>query len=150
MVAIVAALTTDRPAGVPAPVRTRLESPNADQLPALTVYQGKEIVSPMHEDRDGRKSRGVVVRRALDVNIEVLSIAEAGATTPADTNADPTMVWVANAMAAAGTMGGLAHDAPDEAGSNFEYEQKEVSFFRAVMIFRIEYSTLTVDVEAVK
>jgi hypothetical protein len=150
MLAMVAALTAGRPVGVPAPVRTRLESPNADQLPALTVYQGREIVSPMHEPVDGRKTRGVVVRRALDVNVEVLAIAEAGAATPADAAADPTMAWVVKSLAAAGTFSGLAHDAPDEVGTVFAYEAKEVSFVRAIMTFRIEFSTLTVDAEALK
>ena len=63
--AAVLALATGAPAGIPAPVRTRLDSPSADQLPALTIYQGMETVEPMREPKAGVASRGPVVRRAF-------------------------------------------------------------------------------------
>jgi hypothetical protein len=55
--AAVTALTTGRPAGVSLPVRTRIDSPDAEELPALTIYQALEKVEPMHDERLGRRSR---------------------------------------------------------------------------------------------
>lgn len=141
-----------RPAEIPAPVRTRLESPKPSQLPALTVYQGREIVDPIHDERPGRSSRGAIVRRALDLKIEAVVKAVSGS--PADVAADPLLVWVTAAMSSIGrieTVGaprGLANDTPDEIGTTFEYEQGEYSFCRATLTYRIFYQSRTDNAEA--
>lgn len=147
VVAAVAVLAAGRPAEVPAPVRTRLESPRPDQLPAFTVYQGGEIVSPMREPKneDERTSRGAVVRRALDLKIEVVVKATDAA---ADATADPLLAWVTSALVGAGKLGGLLNDPADEAGTVFEYEQGEFLFCRATMTFRLHYQSKTADAEA--
>ena len=134
--------TVDRPADIPAPVRTRLVSPNSDQLPVLTVYQGRVVVSPMHPSREGRASRGVIVQRALEVKIE--AVVKAGGD-GADAAADPLLVWAATAMAGGGRFGGLANDPPDEVGIDFSYEQGSFSFIRATITFLCEFQTLTGD-----
>jgi hypothetical protein len=144
--AAVTALTTGAPAGVPAPVRTRLDSPGAEQLPALTVYQGVETVETMRDAKSGAASRGPIVKRSLLLSVEVLT--KAGPGGEPDKVADPVLAWVTKALAAAGTFGGLANQAADEIGTKFEYEQAETSFCRATQTFRIEYQTRTGDAES--
>lgn len=144
--AAVLALATGAPTGVPTPVRTRLDSPGADQLPALTVYQGVETVETMRDAKAGTASRGPIVRRSLLLSVEVLT--KAGSGGEPDKAADPILAWVTKALAAAGTFGGLANHPVDEVGTKFEYEQAETSFCRATQTFRIEYQTRTGDAES--
>ena len=143
--AAVLALATDAPEGVPAPVRTRLDSPGADQLPALTVYQGVETVEPMRDAKTGTASRGPIVRRSLLLSVEVLT--KAGAGEEPDKAADPLLAWATAALAAAGSFAGLANGPADELGTKFEYEQAETSFCRASQTFRFEYQSRTDDAE---
>jgi len=147
VVSAVTALATGTPSGVPAPVRTRLDSPSADQLPALTVYQAAETVETMRDYRAGGTSRGPIVRRSLLLNVEVLTRADEG--TEPDKAADPILAWATKALGAAGTMGGLTNQPADEVSTKFEYEQGETSFCRATMTFRIEYQSRADDAEAV-
>ena len=144
--AAVQALGTGAPAGVPVPVRTRLDSPSADQLPALTVYQGAETVESMRDAKAGMASRGPIVRRSLLLSIEVLT--KAGSGSQPDKAADPVLAWATSALATAGTFGGLANGPADELGTKFEYEQAETSFCRATQTFRIEYQTRTGDAQS--
>ncbi|MBU2499959.1 hypothetical protein KJ682_01385 [bacterium] len=143
--AAVLALATDAPVGVPAPVRTRLDSPGSDQLPALTVYQGAETVETMREAKTGTASRGPIVRRSVLVSVEVLT--KAGAGEEPDKAADPILAFATTALAAAGTFGGFANGPADEIGTKFEYEQAETSFCRATMTFRIDYQSRADDAE---
>ena len=144
--AAVLALATGAPAGVPAPVRTRLDSPTVDHLPALTVYQGTETVEAMREPKTGTASRGPIVRRSLLLSVEVLT--KAGAGMQPDAAADPILAWATAALAAAGNFGGLANGPADELGTKFEYEQAETSLCRATQTFRIEYQTRADDAES--
>ena len=143
--AAVSALATGAPPGVPAPVRTRLDSPSTNQLPALTVYQAAETVEPMRDYRAGRTSRGPVLRRSLLINVEAVTMAGLGQ--EPDKAADPILAWATKALAAAGTFDGLANDPADEIGTKFEYEQGETSFCRSTMTFRIQYQSRTDDAE---
>ena len=145
VVSAVAALATGAPSGVPVPVRTRLDSPSADQLPALTVYQAAETVETMRDYRAGGASRGPVVRRSLLLNVEVITKAGAGA--EPDKAADPILAWATKALGAAASFDGLANQPADEAGTKFEYEQGETSFCRATMTFRIQYQSRADDAE---
>ncbi len=143
--AAVLALTTNAPVGVPAPVRTRLDSPSADQLPALTVYQGMETVESMREAKTGTASRGPIVRRSVLLSVEILT--KAGAGGEPDKAADPILAWATASLAAAGTFGGLANGPADELSTKFEYEQAETSLCRATQTFRIEYQSRTDNAE---
>lgn len=143
--AAVLALTTDRPEGIPAPVRTRIDSPTAAQLPTLSVYQTNESVEPMRDYRAGSTSRGPVVRRAVLLSVEVLT--KATAADEPDKAADPMLAWATRAMLAGGTFGGLANAPPDELGTRFEYEQAEESICRATQSWRIHYQSRTDDAE---
>jgi len=143
--AAVQALATDAPAGVPEPVRTRLDSPSADQLPALTVYQGVETVDPMRDTKPGTAILGPIVRRSLLLSVEVLTKADSGE--EPDKAADPILAWASASLAAAGNFGGLANGPADELGTKFEYEQAETSFCRASQTFRIEYQSRADDAE---
>ena len=139
--AAVTALTTGAPAGVPAPVRTRLDSPSADQLPALTVYQGVETVETMRDAKPGTASRGPIVRRSLLLSVEVLTKAGIGWRARQGGRPDPGL----------GDQGARrsrhlrrpGQSPADEVGTKFEYEQAETSFCRATQTFRIEYQTRT-------
>jgi hypothetical protein len=139
------ALTTGRPIEVPAPVRTRLDSPSTDQLPVFSVYQVAEAVEPERDRRTGSAARGPVVRRSLLLNVEVVT--KAGAGEEPDKAADPILAWATKAIAAGGRFSGLANDPADEAGTKFEYEQGETSFCRATMTFRFEYQSRSDDAE---
>lgn len=140
------ALATGAPEGVPAPVRTRLDSPSTDQLPALTIYQATETVEPMRDAKTGTASRGPIVRRSVLLSVEVLT--KAGLGNEPDKAADPILAWATSALATAGSFGGLANGPADELGTKFEYEQAETSFCRATQTFRIEYQSRADDAEA--
>ncbi len=143
----VTALSTGAPAGVPTPVRTRLDSPTADQLPALTVYQAAETVETMRDFKAGGAARGPIVRRSVLLNVEVLT--KAGAGDEPDKAADPILAWATKALGAAGTLSGLANNPADEVGTKFEYEQAETSFCRSTMTFRIQYQSRADDAEQI-
>jgi hypothetical protein len=143
----VEALATGAPFGVPAPVRTRIDSPSADQLPALTVYQAAETVEPMHDPRPNRAAHGPVVRRSVLVAVEVIT--KAGAGVEPDKAADPILAWATKAIGSAGTFGGLANHPANEVGTKFEYEQGETSFCRATMTFRMQYQSRVDDAEQI-
>lgn len=141
--AAVTALNTDRPSGVPEFVRTRLESPTAEQLPAATVYAKKEETDRMRPVREGRTSRGPIVKRTLQLHIESLT-AHVGSDTP-DALADPILCWAVQAIGNAGTFSGLANDPADEEETTFEYEQADHSFCRATLVFAIEFQSKRSD-----
>lgn len=143
--AVITALETDAPEGIPAPVRTPLDSPSAAQLPALTVYQLREIVAPMRDKTTGAAMRGPVVRRVLDLNIEVIG-AWPGA--GADAELDPILAWITSSVVGAGTFDGLADNPADEAGTAFQYEQGQLSLVRAIVGFRFEYQTARDNAES--
>jgi len=143
--AAVTALNTARPAGLPEFIRTRIDSPNVDQLPANTIYQSQEVVEAMRDPKERRTSRGPVVRRHVLVAIETLQ--KAGSGQEPDKAADATLAWATKALAAAGSLGGLANDPPDEVDTRFEYEQAETSFCRATTRFRIYYQSRADDAE---
>lgn len=144
VLAVIDALGTDAPEGFPAPVRARLDSPDADQLPALTVYQATEIVAPMRDSKTGAAMRGPVVRRALLLNVEISVAAEGDGV---DALLDPYLAWITSAVVGCDTIGGLADNPPDEAGTQFGYEQAKVSIAKATVTFRIEYPTLPDNAE---
>lgn len=127
------------------PVRTRLESPSADQLPAMTMYQGIEGVSPMREPEPGQGTADdPVVRRALTLKVDVLVKATGDA---ADTAADPFLAWATSAIIGAGNFGGLADRKATETGTEFSYEEVDYKYVRATMQFEVQYQTLVDDAE---
>lgn len=139
-----AAISTSVPDGVPEPVRTRLVSPSADQLPALTVWQGKEIVDPTRDGKSGQTSRSKIVRRALDLHVEAVVKAVGNA---ADAACDPLLAWATKSLVGAGRLGDLSNDPADESGTVFEYEQADFAYVRARMTFRFHYQSLRDDAE---
>jgi len=146
--AAVIALNTSRPIGVPAAVRTRVDSPAADQLPALTVFQALETVKPMFDERPGRASvDGPVVRRYVDIAIEALT--KAGSGNEPDKAADPLLAWASKALGSVNSLGGVAKGPAKEQGTQFNYEQGETSFCRATMTVRVPYQTRSDNAELV-
>ena len=133
----------------------RIDSPDADQLPALTVYQLVETVDPERPPRPQRARRGPVVRRHIDVAVEVLT--RAAGSTSADSAADPALVWAVQALTVRtpaadpegelAAFGALAEEI-DERSTQFEYETRgESAFCRATQLWRIQFQTLTGDPE---
>jgi len=146
--AIVAALNTDRPDGIPETVRTREESPEPDQLPMLTFYQGDDDVAPAHKSEPGTGRRhGAVVKRMLVGKLDALG--KAGAV-PADAAVDPLLAWGTKAIAGAGRLGGLANERPHEVKTEFSYERSDFNYCRATMTWHIEYQTLPDDAETIE
>lgn len=145
--------TFERPEGIPAPVRTRVASLKPDQLPAITVYQTREIVDPIRDERPGRASRGAIVRRALDLRFEIATKAVPNGT-PSDGLADPILAWISSAMAGIGNLvtaeaaRGLCNQAPDEIGTAFEFESVEYPFCRASLTYRFLYQSSSTNAEA--
>lgn len=148
MAAIVTALNTDRPGDVPAFIRTRIDSPDPDQLPVNSVYQASETTETQHAAKEGIARRGPLLQRSLEFNIEVITRATGG--DEPDKAADPTLVWITKTLGAfpAGR-GELANAAPDELGTKFDYERATDSFCRATMGWRVEYQSKTDDAEAI-
>lgn len=144
--AAVTALTTGKPSGVPTPVRTRIDSPDADQLPCLTVYQGLEKVESAFSPKPGLSRHGPIVKRTLDLVVEVLT--KAGSGGEPDKLADPSLAWATKALCAEGALS-LAKQPVEEVGTKFEYEQGETSFCRATQVFRIQYQSRVDDAERV-
>ncbi len=148
MAAAVTALTTDRPAGVPAPVRTRVDPPTSETLPSVSVYQLKDSVASMLPDRaNAEYSVGPVVRRTLDFVVEVCTAA--GSSTEPDKAADPMLVWASKAITALDV---LSMTSPArEIGTEFTYSREgDVPLCRALMSFRVFYDTLSSDPEAIQ
>lgn len=140
-----------KPAGVPSPVRTRVDSPETGQLPALTVYPAGEECKPMLREMPGRQRamRGPIVNRSLILCVEALT--KSGASATPDQTADPVLSWASEALALwAETVAfkALAISC-DELGTKFSYEQHETSLCRATLSFAIEFQTKTTDPESV-
>lgn len=144
------ALSTDLPEGIPVPQRTRLDSPTADQLPALTLYQGDEVVAHQRDPKPGEAShatRGSLVRRYLPVIVEVLAARGEGVVE--DEACDPSLAWAEKAICTNGLFAGLANYV-DVLGTGFRYEQKETSFCRAILTILVEFQTKTGEPESRK
>ena len=144
--AVHTALNTDRPEGIPETVRTRIVSPDADDLPAITLYQEGEGVTPKNEEREGMWGRDVIVNRAVTFNVEVLVKAGTG-DPPADQAADPYLVWATQAIVGAGRFDNLSMFCADEMGTKFSYEQENYAFCRATMTWKVKYKSRTDDPE---
>jgi hypothetical protein len=148
MAAIMTALNTGRPGDVPEFIRSRIDSPDPDQLPINSIYQAQESIETQHAAKDGATRRGPLVARSLDFNVEAIARASSG--DEADKALDPTLVWVTKTLGAFPSgRGELANNRPDELGTKFEYERATDSFCRATMGWRVEFQTKVDDAEAI-
>jgi hypothetical protein len=144
-------LETGRPSGVPSPIRTRLETVAAADLPAITVYQRAEQVRRMHDPRPGQTMRtaGPVVRRTLILVVETLT--KRVGDTREDQAADPMLAWATAALIGKMELdrfSGLVNDF-DEAGTEFAYEQSDHAYCRATQLFEVHYQSKTSNAEMV-
>lgn len=96
--AVVTALNTSRPTGVPAAERARNWAIDPDQLPKILVYAGRDSA------RDVGGRRGPAQEKRLELEIECW--AAKSQTLSADAAADPLYLWVVKALADK-TLGGL-------------------------------------------
>jgi hypothetical protein len=148
MAAITTALNTDRPANVPAFVRTRIDSPDEDQLPINSIYQGQESTDTLHGAKEGTRRRGPLLRRYLEFNTE--SVARAASGDEPDKALDPSLVWIVKVMGEFPCgRGELANEKPDEMGTKFDYERAKSSCCRATMGWRVEFQTKFDDAEVI-
>jgi len=137
------ALNTDRPEDVPEFVRTRIISPDEDTLPAGTLYQGPELVTPYRDGQKVGRTHGPVVNRNLTIAVEYVYKAAVD-DPPADADADAAIVWATQAImaAAADRFGGLV-DQVYELGTEPEYDRRKVTFCRMRQLWRVRYHTRT-------
>lgn len=135
--AVMAALNTGRPAGVPAVERTRVIALEASQLPSTVLVPRRESV----EKTGGRF--GPLVSRRLSLELE--HRAAGGASLPPDQAVDALLAWPVKALCAS-TLGGLAIEI-NESGTEWHYADGEAPFVLAVQTFEIAYTTRVSDAE---
>ena len=137
LTAVMAALNTGRPSGVPAAERTRVIALEAGQLPSSVLVPRRESV----EQRGGRF--GPLVERRLTVEIEHRAFGGSGVAV--DQAADALLSWPVKALCG-NTLGGLAAEIR-ESGTEWQYAEGEKPFVLAVQSFEIAYTTRVADAE---
>lgn len=135
LAAILTALNTGTPGGVPMAVRGRTMPYEAAQLPAMALYPVREEV----ENAGGRF--GPIVKRRLTFNVEIRAT---GALS--DQVLDPITAWLTKALAG-NTLGSLTHEI-EEVGTEWSVEAADKTFGMATVTFAARYQTKTADQEA--
>lgn len=116
--AIVAALNSGTPGGVPATEASRTFAGDEAALPSILLYPVRESPEEIHG------SGGSVVRAKLLLHLEVRAKGSAGVT--ADTAADACLSWIGKTLPK-NTFGGLAlNTASGEINWSFEHGENPV------------------------
>jgi len=119
--------------------RQRSVQIDADQLPALVVYQIQEVV-----DRTPGRNPGFVSRRKLQVGVEIRI--DAGATSN-DQALDPYLRWVVLTLCLDPQRAGLAYDT-QELGTSWDQETRSNRLASAAPVFLVDYVTSAYDIDA--
>lgn len=127
MQAVVTALNTDRPDGVPSAERSRVLSLEGS-LPAIVLYPIKEDVERM----------GQLAKRSFALAIDCTAEAPVDGE-PVDAQLDAMLAWLTRALAGS-RLGGLAQDT-QELGVAWDIEARDSAFGRATATFGIRYVT---------
>jgi hypothetical protein len=145
--AIIDALNTDTPEGVPDASDTRGDE--VDPIPGIVVYLVSDQVEtgtgqtvgtermqfrPMHLPAVVRMARLIVEERAGEDD-----------ETPARKAVDPLAAWAVKALSG-NRLGGLAHELY-EVRTDFQYAQRDRMYVRAAHEFCVAYSSRTNDAE---
>lgn len=127
--AVMAAVNTDRPAGVPELVRSRIVGISADEHPCQMLYPVKEDVERV----------GSQARRTFTFRVECIASDLVGAGVPLDALLNDMLAWLTQALAGS-KLGGLAQDT-QELGTEWQLEAGEVAVAQAVVDFAVRYTT---------
>ncbi len=126
--ALVLALNTARPGGVPEATRLRQAQNEREAQPAISVYPGEETIKPA----TNRVSPLVV--RSLQVVVEARVTGD-----EPDVLLDPLLAWIEASVTSA--VSTLWHDAPQATLVAHEYAIGAVPHGLARLTFLIEYHT---------
>lgn len=141
--AIVSALNTSRPEGIPEATRTRSVDIDPAALPAMTVICRREIPAPLH----GRGN--TVLRRRLEVEVECIGKSDGpvpndDTTTTADEAVEPLLNWV-TAKLVDNRLGGKSFNL-EELETVFQYVELATAFTcRATLRIGVDYMTRRTD-----
>lgn len=136
--AIIAALNTATPGGVPQATRDYINPLEGSDLPAISVRASRE-------ESEGKPNRfGPLRQRRLTVRVECFA-----AGSPGDEELDPLVTWAGKVLSGdAGRFGGLAH-CTEETAIEWNSEERDQPFASAFMDFTVEYQTRTGDPTAI-
>lgn len=137
LAAVMTALNTGRPMGVPAAERTRVLALEAASLPSIVLVPRRESV----EAKGGRF--GPLVERRLTIELE--HRAAGGSGLAADQAADALLSWPVKALCG-NTLGGLVNDVR-ETGTEWQYADGEEPFVLASQSFEVAYTTRVADAD---
>lgn len=126
--AIVLALNTSRPVGVPEATRLRQSQVERAEQPAISVYPGEELVKP------ASNRVGPLVVRTLQLIVEARVTGD-----DPDVLLDLHLAWIEAAVPSAKST--LWHDSPQETLVTHEYAIGAVPHGLAKVTFLIEYHT---------
>lgn len=135
--AVVDALNTGTPEGVPAAQRARTLALDLDQLDAILVYPLRD------EARNVGGKRGPIVARSLELAVECW--ARETETASADAAVDPYVAWAIKALTD-NTLGGLVNGLREEE-TNFAVERAQTGFCLAAITMVVEYQCKAGDLE---
>jgi hypothetical protein len=133
--ALVLALNTARPSGLPEATRLRQSQNEREAQPAISVYPGEETIKP------ATNRASPVVSRSLQVVVE----ARAAGDEP-DVLLDPLLAWIETSVTRAASP--LWHDAPQARLVTHEYAIGAIPHGLAKVTFLIEYQTRRTSPEA--
>ena len=134
MTALIAALNTGRPTGVPAADLEHVDTYPKETASAISVFKAREPVVPV-----GGKF-GPLVKRTLDINVECRS--------RRPELLDPMVVWVTSVIDG-NSFGGLAVST-SETDNVWQWRNDNDEMQMAVVTFQIEYQTRTGNQELTK
>lgn len=135
--AVVAALNTSTPSGVPAAETARVLGLDLSTLPRIIVYRIRE------EELDVGGRRGPLQKARLELAVECWAAGDES--TPADEATEPLTTWAFQALTDQ-ALGGLVNNCrPVEI--NYGLGTGEVDFCLATVSFMVEYSFRTGDPE---
>jgi len=135
--AAVALVNTGAPAGVPLCVRTQMQPNEQAQLPAITCFPFREIItSTKPSGRWGPYIDRVMYLRFVCYN--------SGA--PADQSLDDILAWLTQSLGGQ-QFGGLAADCV-ESEINWQFDEGNFQVAAAAIDFKIDYQTLRNDATA--
>jgi|GEM_PF-3680682 len=137
--AIVAALNTSTPEGMPTARRERLSPYGPGALPGLNVVI-PDLGGRAQEAVEQKAGTRGLVQRSLAIGVECYA---SGSGTQA---LDSLLCWASQALAGS-TLGGLVVRV-DETGTAWESASAERDFWKATALFRVLYLTRVADQES--
>jgi hypothetical protein len=133
--AVVAALNTGRPAGIPEASRLRQSQFEASETPSISVYPANESI------QQATRVPGPLVKRELQIVVE----ARVAGDEP-DALLDPSLSWIEQAVTRLESA--LIHDAPEAVSVQHEFAVGTVPHGVARVAFVVRFQTRRDNPEA--